>query len=57
MKLSAPVYKLKKQAKELKRSKSITMTEALDRVAKDEGFSSLNYCGEPDLDKKKSHSS
>ncbi len=38
MKLSAPIYKLKKQAKELKRSKSITMTEALNQIAKAEGF-------------------
>jgi len=40
MKLSAPIYKLKNQAKALKRSKSITMTEALNRIAKAEGFSS-----------------
>lgn len=40
MKLSAPVHILKKKAKELKKAKSLTMTEALNEVAKQEGFSS-----------------
>lgn len=40
MKLSAPVHILKSRAKELKRSRSITMTEALDEIAQTEGFSS-----------------
>ncbi|MNK90164.1 Replicative DNA helicase [compost metagenome] len=39
MKLSAPIFVLKSQAKELKRTKSITMTEALDLIAQREGFS------------------
>jgi replicative DNA helicase len=40
MKLSAPVHKLKSKAKELKKAKSIAMTEALNEVAKAEGYSS-----------------
>jgi replicative DNA helicase len=40
MKLSAPIFVLKAQAKELKRTKSITMTEALNLIAQREGFSS-----------------
>src|SRR5688572_17468392 len=40
MKLSAPIYVLKSQAKNLKRAKSITMTEALDEIAQREGYSS-----------------
>ena len=40
MKLSAPIYKLKSQAKALKLSQSCSMAEALDSVAKAEGFSS-----------------
>jgi replicative DNA helicase len=39
MKLSAPVHVLKSNAKELKRSSSMTMIEALDQIAKAEGFS------------------
>src|SRR4051812_24562923 len=40
MKLSAPIYVLKSQAKELKRTKQIKMVEALDQIAQREGFSS-----------------
>jgi hypothetical protein len=40
MKLTAPLHVLKGKAKELKRSQAITMTEALDQIAKVEGFSS-----------------
>jgi replicative DNA helicase len=40
MKLSAPVYILKSQAKELKKSQGIPMVEALNLIAKREGFSS-----------------
>lgn len=40
MKLYAPIHKLKSQAKELKRSKSITMVEALNQIAQKEGYSS-----------------
>lgn len=39
MKLSAPIYVLKSQAKELKRTKQITMTQALDLMAQREGYS------------------
>ncbi|MCF8466221.1 MAG: replicative DNA helicase [Sneathiella sp.] len=40
MKLTAPIHVLKGKAKELKRSEAITMTEALDQIAKAEGFNS-----------------
>ena len=40
MKLSAPVHELKSRAKEIKSSRKITMIEALDQVARSEGFSS-----------------
>ena len=40
MKLSAPIYQLKSQAKALKRSQSCSMAEALDFVAKTEGYAS-----------------
>lgn len=40
VKLSAPIYVLKAQAKELKQSKSISMTEALNEIAQREGYSS-----------------
>lgn len=40
MKLSAPIYVLKAQAKELKRTKQLKMTQALDLIAQREGFSS-----------------
>lgn len=39
MKLSAPIYRLKRTAKLLSREKNIPLHEALDRVAVDEGFS------------------
>lgn len=38
MKLSAPVYHLKRKAKRLAREKGIALHEALDRVAAGEGF-------------------
>jgi len=40
MKLSAPVFVLKRRAKEMKRSQSVTMIEALNNVARAEGFGS-----------------
>tara|TARA_Y100000590_G_scaffold323369_1_gene366623 strand:- start:330622 stop:331341 length:720 start_codon:yes stop_codon:yes gene_type:complete len=40
VKLSAPIYVLKKKARELKRSEGISLNEALDVVAREEGFSS-----------------
>lgn len=40
MKLSAPIHVLKAQAGQLKKEKSITNTEALDLIAKREGFNS-----------------
>lgn len=39
MKLSAPIYRLKRQAKLLSRAEKIPLHEALDRVASLEGFS------------------
>jgi replicative DNA helicase len=38
MKLSAPVYVLKSQAKDLKKARKIPLSEALDEVAKKEGY-------------------
>jgi replicative DNA helicase len=38
MKLSAPIYHLKRKAKLLSREKSIPLHEALDRIAEQEGF-------------------
>lgn len=38
MKLSAPVYRLKRDAKRMAREKGIALHEALDRVAAGEGF-------------------
>ncbi|NDV87713.1 DNA helicase [Aurantimonas aggregata] len=38
MRLSAPVYQLKRRARLLARNETITLAEALDRVARDEGF-------------------
>lgn len=38
MKLSAPIYRLKRQAKLLSREEAIPLYEALDRVATKEGF-------------------
>lgn len=40
MKLSAPIHVLKFQAQQLKKEKAITNTEALDLIAKREGFNS-----------------
>jgi replicative DNA helicase len=40
MKLSAPVYHLKRKAKLLSRGENIRLHEALDRIAAKEGFSS-----------------
>lgn len=40
MKLSAPIYRLKRQAKQLSRQRTIPLNEALDSVAKHEGFRS-----------------
>jgi replicative DNA helicase len=39
MKLSAPLYHLKRKAKLLSRAESIPLHEALDRIARQEGFS------------------
>ena len=39
MKLSAPIYHLKRKAKLLSREKNIPLHEALDRIAEQEGFS------------------
>ena len=38
MRLSAPVYQLKRQAKLLTRNEKIALHAALDRIARDEGF-------------------
>ena len=38
MKLSAPVYRLKRQAKILSREENIPLHEALDRIATKEGY-------------------
>lgn len=40
MKLSAPIHVLKSQAQQLRKEKGITNTEALDLIAKKEGFNS-----------------
>jgi replicative DNA helicase len=40
MKLSSPIYVLKSQAKSLKKAQAITMSKALDIIAKKEGFDS-----------------
>jgi len=40
MRLSAPIYRLKRQAKLLSRDKKIALHEALDRIAHKEGFES-----------------
>jgi replicative DNA helicase len=40
MKLSAPLYQLKRKAKLLSRAENIPLHEALDRVARQEGFGS-----------------
>jgi len=38
MRLSAPIYQLKRQARLLARDKKIALHEALDRIAREEGF-------------------
>jgi replicative DNA helicase len=38
MRLSAPVYQLKRRAKSLARKEKIALHEALDRIAREEGF-------------------
>jgi hypothetical protein len=38
MKLSAPLYHLKRKAKILSRAENIPLHEALDRIARQEGF-------------------
>ena len=40
MKLSAPVYHLKRQARLLSRQRKVPLHEALDRIAAQEGFAS-----------------
>ena len=40
MRLSAPIYRLKRQAKLLSRKSGVTLNEALNQVAKEEGFDS-----------------
>jgi replicative DNA helicase len=40
MKLSAPIYRLKRQAKTLARDKGVPLHQALDLIAAEEGFSS-----------------
>lgn len=40
MKLSAPIYRLKSQAKTLKKQLEIPLAEALDKIAQQEGFTS-----------------
>ena len=39
MKLSAPIYHLKRKAKRLSRNEGIPLHDALDRIATTEGFS------------------
>ena len=36
--LSVPIYRLKRRAKQLARSEDVPLHEALDRVARDEGY-------------------
>ncbi|MEM8752935.1 MAG: DNA helicase [Pseudomonadota bacterium] len=43
MRLSAPIFKLKREAKRLARERAIPLHEALDRVAADEGFRSWSH--------------
>lgn len=38
MRLSAPIFRLKKHARQLSRSEGIPLNQALDRVAQQEGF-------------------
>lgn len=39
MRLSAPVHRLKRRARLLARNEAITLSDALDRIAREEGFS------------------
>jgi len=43
MRLTAPIYKLKRQAKAMARTKSIPLHQALDRVAEAEGYRSWSH--------------
>ncbi|MEO0360506.1 MAG: DNA helicase, partial [Pseudomonadota bacterium] len=43
MRLSAPIFKLKREAKRLARERAIPLHEALDRVAAEEGFRSWSH--------------
>lgn len=43
MKLSAPVYRLRRRARNLARRENIPLSRALDRIANAEGFSSWNH--------------
>lgn len=38
MKLSVPIYQLKRRAKLLARDENVSLHEALDRIAREEGF-------------------
>lgn len=42
MKLSAPIYRLKREAKRLSRTEGIPLHQALDRIAATEGFAAWN---------------
>jgi len=46
MKLSAPVYHLKRQARALSREQGIPLNKALDRIARSEGFSTWGLLAE-----------
>ena len=43
MRLSAPIYKLKRQAKRLARDEGIALHAALDRIATEQGFTSWSH--------------
>eukprot|EP00439_Symbiodinium_sp_Y106_P089083 s1_g1619.t1 len=43
MRLSAPIYRLKRQAKLMSREEGITLHKSLDRVARQEGFQSWSH--------------
>ena len=47
MKLSAPLYHLKRQAKLLSRAEKIPLHEALNRIAEREGFSGWSLLAAP----------
>jgi replicative DNA helicase len=46
MKLSAPLYHLKRKAKLLSRAENIPLHAALDRIARQEGFGAGACCGQ-----------